>query len=122
MNFFINNIFERPNSYKSCSLMYDEHDINAATSILEGHNPRDLRAAEDPTSKYLLTMYVPLACHTQGVESAVKEAKLVSPTGRHEPLRSAYAIVRSHLVLSTDGALASTKSAERASLLLEAAT
>lgn len=65
-------------------------------------------------------MYLPLANHTQGVESAVKEAKLVSPTGRHEPLRSAYAIVRSHMILSSSGTLSTTKAATRSSLMLEA--
>ena len=45
----------------------------------------------------------------------------MSPTGRHEPLRSAYAIIRSHLVLSTDGGLSSISSAERSASLLQCA-
>ena len=105
----------------SADAVYDSLDISAAQSVLSGDDPRDLTAKKRPASKHLLSMYLPLACHTQGVESAVKEAKLVSPTGRHEPLRSAYAIVRSHLVLSTDGGLSSIASSERAALLLECA-
>ena len=99
-------------------------DITAARRVLhELEDMRSFNTSKKPSKmkEYLLEMYLPLACHTQGVESAVKEAKLVSPTGRHEALRSAYAIVRSHMILSSTGTLSTTKASQRASLMLEAA-
>jgi hypothetical protein len=41
--------------------------------------------------------YLPLASNSQFVEAGVKEAKIVSTTGRNEELRSVYAICRSFL-------------------------
>ncbi len=43
---------------------------------------------------YMFEQYLPLASNTQFVESGVKEAKIVATTGRHEELRSIYAIIR----------------------------
>ena len=42
--------------------------------------------------------YLPLPSHTQFVEAGVKEAKLVSATGREERQRSQLAIIRNHTV------------------------
>ena len=80
---------------------YDPRDLASAHAVLDGSKPRHcFQENMSESNLYLWRMYLPLACHTHGVEAAVKEAKLVSPTGRHEPLRSAYAIARSHMVLS----------------------
>ena len=103
---------------------YDTSDVSAAREVLNGLEPRSFlcsKPVSNRTTNYLCEMYLALACHTQGVESAVKEAKLVSPTGRHEALRSAYAIVRSHMVLS-GGNLSATAAPERAALILKAGT
>ena len=73
--------------------VYDPPDISLTRAVLlSGHNPCNITNATSATRKYLLIMYFLLACHTQGVE-----AKLVSPTGQHKPLRLTYAIIRLHL-------------------------
>ena len=46
---------------------------------------------------HFCSFYVPLASNSQFVEAGVKEAKIVSTTGRNEELRSVYAICRSFL-------------------------
>ena len=43
-------------------------------------------------------MYLPFPCHTQFVESGVKEVAIVSETGREEQIRTNLAILRSHTV------------------------
>ena len=50
--------------------------------------------------KYVEQTYLPLPCHTQFVEAGVKEAKLVSATGREERLRSQVAVIRNNTVSS----------------------
>ena len=97
---------------------YDPRDLAAAHAVLGGSKPRSQKKSE--SNEYLRNMYLPLACHTHGVEAAVKEAKLVSPTGRHEPLRSAYAITRSHMILSA-GNLSGTNAPDRSASILNAA-
>jgi hypothetical protein len=46
---------------------------------------------------HFCSVYLPLASNSQFVEAGVKEAKIVSTTGRNEELRSVYAICRSFL-------------------------
>jgi hypothetical protein len=47
---------------------------------------------------HFCSCYLPLASNSQFVEAGVKEAKIVSTTGRNEELRSVYAICRSFLL------------------------
>ena len=80
---------------------YFPKDIEAAEALVfKSIDLRNSAAPGLPIKDYVLQTYLPLASQTQFVEAGVKEAKLVSPTGRHEPLLSAYAIIRSHLILS----------------------
>ena len=60
---------------------------------------------EPPTSKiledlrdYALYTFLPFPCHTQFVESGVKEAAIVSETGREEQTRTNLAILRSRSI------------------------
>ena len=46
---------------------------------------------------HFCSSYLPLASNSQFVEAGVKEARIVSTTGRNEELRSVYAICRSCL-------------------------
>lgn len=61
---------------------------------------------EDDTDEYFMwSRYLPLPSHTQFVEAGVKEAKVVSTTGRSEEIQSCYAILRAALIRSEEVSL-----------------
>ena len=72
------------------------HRIIAGTIDLRGTNAEN----QEDIQLYFWRRYLPLASHTQSVEAGVKEANLVSTTNRSDWLRSSFAIIRSHMILS----------------------
>jgi hypothetical protein len=77
-------------------------DLQCAGELLRGVDYRNTKLGRDAPvpNRRLWRRFLPLACHTQFVEASVKEARNVAVTGRHEELRSAYAIIRGDTVLS----------------------
>ena len=52
--------------------------------------------------KHMWSFYLPMASHTQPVESALKLGRDVSKSGRHEETRSAVAILKHNLILDPE--------------------
>ena len=81
---------------------YTHQATAASLRVLAG--TIDLRGTNTPNpeelQEYFWKKFLPLASHTQSVEAGVKEANLVSTTNRSDWLRSCFAIVRSHMILS----------------------
>jgi hypothetical protein len=62
-----------------------------------GEEPTETNPTVTKLRDHFCSYYLPLASNSQFVEAGVKEAKIVSTTGRNEELRSVYAICRSFL-------------------------
>jgi len=74
---------------QECARLLTEDSIDLRSKIYdEGSDNLDLRV-------HMHKKYLPLPCHTQFVESAVKDAKEVSATDRSEEHRSWMAVIRS---------------------------
>jgi hypothetical protein len=67
--------------------IWKEEDDDEATST-QANNDSGVAKLRD----YFCNCYLPLASNSQFVEAGVKEARIVSTTGRNEELRSVYAI------------------------------
>ena len=71
------------------NITYNATILRAADAI--AHNNQ----IDEEASKYMFAKWLALPSSTHFVETGVKEAKIVSATGRNEEFRSAYAIARS---------------------------
>jgi len=78
---------------------------HVAGMVVDGFDMRafEYEAGHAELRRHMHSTYLALPCHTQFVERAIKEAKIVSATDRSEELRTCMAIIRSSTPLGFQG-------------------